>query len=37
MDSQTLGQLMKMGSKVQKMLELPGRIGRAVSGKSGEA
>ncbi|MCV2363828.1 GbsR/MarR family transcriptional regulator [Paucibacter sp. DJ1R-11] len=32
MDSQTLGQLMKMGSKVQKMLELPGRIGRAVSG-----
>ncbi len=29
MDSQTLGQLMKMGSKVQKLLEFTGRIPKA--------
>ncbi|HSI60867.1 MAG TPA: GbsR/MarR family transcriptional regulator [Ideonella sp.] len=34
LDAQTLGQLMKMGSKVQKLLELTGRVKLAKSGKA---
>lgn len=36
MDSQTLAQLMKMGSKVQKLLEFTGRAKRVGAGKAKE-
>ena len=36
MDSQTLAQLMKMGSKVQKLLEFTGRIKLVTGGKNEE-
>jgi DNA-binding transcriptional regulator GbsR (MarR family) len=36
MDSQTLAQLMKMGSKVQKLLEFTGRIKLVAGGKKDE-